>query len=190
MPRKRTIYRSAYALVIATMLFGFASANAANSPAALTIGTAAPAFKLQDQDGRWHTLDDYKGKWLVLYFYPKDQTPGCTTEACEFRDNIFAFRDINAVIVGISIDNVESHKKFEGKHSLPFTLLADPSKETAKAYGVLKKFVLIMEMAKRETFLVDPNGRIAKIYRDVDPKIHAQAVLGDIKAMTTKATSH
>jgi peroxiredoxin Q/BCP len=169
------------------MLIGFASINLAGVPgAALAIGTPAPAFKLQAQDGNWHSLDDYKGKWLVLYFYPKDQTPGCTTEACEFRDNVFAFRDANAVIVGISVDDIDSHKKFAGKHGLPFTLLADPSKETAKAYGVLKKFMLIMEIAKRETFLVDPTGHIAKIYRDVDPKGHSQAVLEDIKAMQTK----
>jgi peroxiredoxin Q/BCP len=175
------------AITFAAMLSWFATVNAATAPAApLTIGTPAPAFRLQDQNGQWHTLDEYKGKWLVLYFYPKDQTPGCTTQACEFRDNVFAFRDANAVIVGISVDDVESHKKFESKHSLPFTLLADPKKETTKAYGVLKKFMLTVELAKRETFLIDPNGRIAKIYRDVDPKGHSQAVLGDIKAMQKK----
>src|SRR5690349_7100755 len=75
------------------------------------LGAAAPNFKLQDQNGQWHTLEEYKGKWLVLYFYPKDQTPGCTAQACEFRDNVFAFRDVNAVIVGISVDDVASHKK-------------------------------------------------------------------------------
>jgi peroxiredoxin Q/BCP len=153
----------------------------------LTAGSTAPAFKLQDQNGQWHTLDEYKGKWVTLYFYPKDQTPGCTTEACEFRDNVFAFRDANAVIVGISVDDVQSHKKFESKHGLPFTLLADPTKETTKAYGVLKKFMGTMELAKRETFLIDPNGRIAKIYRDVDPKGHSEAVLADIKAMSKKS---
>jgi thioredoxin-dependent peroxiredoxin len=154
-----------------------------------TLGSMAPAFKLQDQNGEWHSLSEYNGKWLTLYFYPKDQTPGCTTEACEFRDNIFAFNDANAVIVGISIDTVESHKKFEAKHSLPFTLLADPSKETAKAYGVLKKFMGMMEMADRQTFLIDPSGRITKIYRDVDPKKHSAEVLADIKNLQKKSGS-
>jgi peroxiredoxin Q/BCP len=165
---------------IALTCIGLSPARA-DGPA---LGAAAPNFKLQDQNGKWRTLEDYKGKWLTLYFYPKDQTPGCTTQACEFRDNIFAFRDANAVIVGISVDDVASHKKFEEKNSLPFTLLADPTKQTAKTYGVLKRFMGMTELAKRETFLIDPSGHIAKIYRDVDPKGHAQAVLADIKAMT------
>jgi peroxiredoxin Q/BCP len=157
-----------------TMLSWFATAYAVDTPASMpTVGSLAPAFRLQDQNGQWHTLAEYKGKWLTLYF-------------CEFRDNVFAFRDANAVIVGISVDDVASHKKFEDKHGLPFTLLADPTKETTKAYGVLKKFMLTVELAKRETFLVDPNGRIAKIYRDVDPKGHSEAVLADIKAMQKK----
>src|ERR1044072_2375044 len=88
-------------------------------------GAAAPDFKLQDQNGKWHTLKDYRGKWVALYFYPKDQTPGCTTQACEFRDNIFAFRDAGAQILGISVDDVESHKAFSEKHGLPFPILAD-----------------------------------------------------------------
>ena len=175
-------YLSLIAMVSAIAGF-FGTASAADP----TLGSPAPAFKLQDQDGNWHTLSDYAGKWLTLYFYPKDQTPGCTTEACEFRDNIFAFKDLNAVIVGISIDTVESHKKFEGKHSLPFTLLADSTKETAKTYGVLKKFMGVMEMADRQTFLIDPSGRIAKIYRDVEPKKHSAEVLADIKSLQKKS---
>jgi len=158
-------------------------AFAARAQAPLAIGQPAPKFKLQDQNGQWRTLDEYRGKWLVLYFYPKDQTPGCTTEACEFRDNVFAFRDANAVIVGVSVDNVESHKQFESKYSLPFTLLADSNKEVTRAYGVLKRYMGLAELAKRETFLIDPEGKIAKIYRDVEPKGHSQAVLADIKAL-------
>ena len=161
-------------------------AHAADADTLLSVGSQAPTFKLQDQNGRWHTLGEYQGKWLTLYFYPKDQTPGCTTQACEFRDNVFAFRDANAVIVGISVDDVESHKKFEAKNSLPFTLLADPTKQTAKTYGVLKKFIGVTELAKRETFLIDPTGRIVKIYRDVDPKGHSAVVLADIRAMQKK----
>ncbi len=87
------------------------------------LGSAAPDFKLQDQAGKWHQLKDYRGKWVALYFYPKDKTPGCTTQACEFRDNVFAFRDANAVILGVSVDDVESHKEFSEKHGLPFPIL-------------------------------------------------------------------
>lgn len=155
----------------------------AETSATVAIGSPAPGFKLQDQNGQWRTLEEYKGKWLVLYFYPKDQTPGCTTEACEFRDNIFAFKEANAVIVGISVDDIESHKKFESKYSLPFTLLADTTKETTKTYGSLMS---LTRFAKRDTYLIDPNGRITKIYRSVDPKGHSEAVLADIKALSKK----
>lgn len=156
---------------------------AADSPA---IGSMAPNFKLQDQHGQWHSLDEYQGKWLALYFYPKDNTPGCTTQACEFRDNVFAFRDAGAVIVGISLDDMASHKKFAEEHGLPFTLLADPSKNTAKAYGVLTKMMGIVEVAQRDTFLIDPSGKIVKHYVRVDPKGHSQVVLADIKALQRK----
>ena len=157
--------------------------------AAPAVGEAAPAFRLQDQNNEWHTLEQYRGKWLVLYFYPKADTPGCTTEACEFRDNIFAFRDAGAVILGISVDDVESHKKFSQEHGLPFTILADPEKQTARDYGVLKKFMGTMELANRETFLIDPKGRIVKHYPSVDPKGHSQLVLNDLKSEQAKAAS-
>src|SRR5215207_9790511 len=139
--------RSLRYLLLPLLVAWLASASA--DGAAPAVGSAAPEFKLQDQNGKWHELKDYRGKWVALYFYPKDQTPGCTTQACEFRDNIFAFRDANAVIVGVSVDDVDSHKKFEAKNNLPFTLLADPTKQTAKTYGVLKKFIGVTELAKR-----------------------------------------
>ena len=154
-----------------------------NAPPA--VGAAAPAFHLQDQAGTWHTLSEYRGRWLVLYFYPKDNTPGCTTQACGFRDNIFAFEKLGAMIVGVSVDDVDSHKQFADEQSLPFTLLADTTKETAKAYGVLHSALGIMEIAARETFVIDPQGRIAKHYAPVDPKVHSQAVLADLKALQT-----
>lgn len=170
--------------VLALIFLSAASlVHAADSP---VVGSMAPAFKLQDQNGQWHTLDEYKGKWLALYFYPKDNTPGCTTQACEFRDNVFAFRDAGAVIVGISLDDIASHKKFAEEHGLPFTLLADPTKQTAKAYGVLTKMMGIMEVAQRDTFLIDPTGKIVKHYVRVDPKGHSQIVLADIKALQKK----
>jgi thioredoxin-dependent peroxiredoxin len=147
------------------------------------IGSPAPAFRLQDQAGAWHELRDYRGKWVVLYFYPKDNTPGCTTQACEFRDNIFAFNKLGAVILGISVDDVASHERFAAEHSLPFTLLADSTMQTAKAYGVLHNAFGVMEVASRETYIIDPLGRVAKRYPSVDPKGHSQVVLADLKAL-------
>jgi peroxiredoxin Q/BCP len=146
-------------------------------------GSPAPAFRLQDQSGAWHELNDYRGKWVVLYFYPKDDTPGCTTQACEFRDNIFAFNKLGSVILGISVDDVASHKQFAEEHGLPFSLLADSTKETAKSYGVLHSALGLMEIASRETFIIDPQGRIAKHYASVDPKGHSQMVLADLKQL-------
>lgn len=147
-----------------------------------SIGMAAPDFRLQDQSGKWHKLSDYRGKWVALYFYPKDQTPGCTTQACEFRDNVFAFRDANAQILGVSVDDVDSHQKFSEKHSLPFPILADSNKQVVKAYDVLS----FTGFAKRETFVIDPAGVIVKRYAVGDPKGHSQSVLNDIKALQQK----
>lgn len=144
-------------------------------------GSAAPAFKLQDQAGKWHTLDQYQGKWVVLYFYPKDFTGGCTTQACELRDNIFAFRKVDAVILGVSVDDVASHEKFAKEHSLPFDILADPNKEASAAYGVLTTYGTA-ELASRQTFLIGPDGKIVKHWAKVDPKGHSDMVLAEIKA--------
>jgi peroxiredoxin Q/BCP len=151
------------------------------------VGAAAPEFKLQDQTGKWHSLKDYRGKWVVMYFYPKDNTPGCTTQACEFRDNIFAYREIGAVILGVSVDDVASHKKFSDDHSLPFPILADSEKKTATAYGTLTKYLGITELARRDTFIIDPQGRVAKHYVKVDPKGHSELVFNDLKQLAAKA---
>jgi len=152
----------------------------ADAPA---IGKRAPELRLQDQNGKWHTLSDYRGKWVVLYFYPKDQTPGCTAQACEFRDDIFAYRQVGAVVLGVSVDDVESHKAFAEKYSLPFPLLADSNKEAAKRYGVLN----FTGFAKRETFLINPQGTIVKRYQVSNPEGHSREVLEDIKRLQ-KAT--
>jgi peroxiredoxin Q/BCP len=146
------------------------------------VGSDAPAFKLPDQNGEWHALEDYRGQWLALYFYPRDDTPGCTTEACNFRDNIYAFKAIGAAVVGISVDDVESHKEFSDKYKLPFTILADENSETAKSYGVLKDYKLV-KLASRQSFLIDPDGKIVKHYADVDPDKHTDEVLTDLKAL-------
>ena len=174
-----------HCLVVLALFLAAVSSAHAQSPA---IGTTAPDFKLQDQNGKWHELKNYRGKWVALYFYPKDQTPGCTTQACEFRDNIFAFKDANAQILGVSVDDVESHKKFAEKHGLPFPILADSTKATAKQYGVLKSYLGALELAKRDTFLIDPQGKIVKRYVDVDPKGHSQIVLKDIKDFQKKVS--
>ena len=164
-------------LLLLAILFS-ASACAGDPP---IVGTAAPAFKLQDQNAEWHSLADYRGQWLAIYFYPKDDTPGCTTEACNFRDNIYAFKAIGAAVVGISVDDVDSHKEFSDKYKLPFTLLADENGTVAKEYGVLRDYKLL-KLASRQSFLVNPEGVIAKHYDDVDPDEHTDAVLTDIKA--------
>jgi peroxiredoxin Q/BCP len=148
----------------------------------VTIGAPAPEFELPDQDGQLHSLEDYRDQWVVLYFYPKDETPGCTTQACEFRDNIFAFRKLNAQILGVSLDDVESHKKFSENHGLPFPLLADSDGKTADAYGVKTK-MMGWTVAKRQTFIVDPEGNIARHYEKVDPDEHAAIVLADLEAL-------
>jgi peroxiredoxin Q/BCP len=164
------------ALVIAYGLFNTARAE---QPA---VGDPAPPFRLQDQSGQWRTLDEYRGKWVALYFYPKADTPGCTKEACEFRDNVFAFEAIGATIVGVSLDNVRSQKDFADKYSLPFPLLADPTGGTAEAYGVLNN-LMGLKLAKRQSFLIGPDGRIAKHYDKVDPKTHSKEVLTDIRQL-------
>ena len=146
-----------------------------------SVGDPAPSFTLPDQYGEEHSLEDFRGKWLAVYFYPKNDTPGCTTEACNFRDNIYAFRAIGAEVVGISTDDVDSHKEFSDKYKLPFTILADDTGATAQKYGVLGGFGAI-KMAKRQSFLVNPDGVIVKHYDRVDPETHTQEVIADLEA--------
>jgi thioredoxin-dependent peroxiredoxin len=178
-PMTRFLPGAAFALSM--LLAG--TALAADPPA---VGSPAPAFKLQDQSGKWHSLSDYRGKWVVLYFYPKDNTPGCTTQACEFRDNIFAYRELGAVILGVSVDDVASHKSFSEQHNLPFPILADSDKTVTTAYGTLKEYVGIAKMARRDTFIIDPQGAIAKHYQDVKPAGHSEIVLADLKQLAAK----
>ena len=146
-------------------------------------GQPAPDFRLQDQTGKWVTLKEQRGKWVVLYFYPKDNTPGCTTQACEFRDEIFAYRRANAVILGVSVDDVASKKDFAKEHSLPFQVLADPDKRVTKGYGVLTSMLGLMEFARRDTFIIDPEGRIVRHWEKVDAKGHSQRVLAELKKL-------
>lgn len=149
-------------------------------------GQKAPGFTLPDQNGEMHSRKDQKGKWLLLYFYPKDDTPGCTVEACTIRDNYDAFRKAGIIVWGVSADPVKKHAKFAEKYELPFTLLSDEEKGMLKAYGVWakKKFMGREYMGiLRNSFLIDPNGKIAKIYEGVKPAEHAAEVLADVKAL-------
>lgn len=176
-------------VVSAALLFSFAAA--AGLAEQVRPGEPAPDFELVDQDGQLHSIEDYRGKWVALYFYPKDGTPGCTTEACEFRDNIFAFREANCQILGVSLDDVASHKAFAEEHGLPFPLLADTNGFAADAYGV-KAEMLGMKIARRQSFLIDPDGNIAKHYEKVNPSTHSAEILADLEQLgaVTGSTEH
>jgi len=150
-----------------------------SSLAALKVGDRAPNFNLRDQNNLTHDLNDYKGNWVVLYFYPKDGTPGCTTQACDFRDAVKRIIASKSVVFGVSLDSVESHKLFSDKNKLPFSLLSDETGEIAKLYDSLRN-LLVYKTAKRNTFIIDPKGLIAKIYLSVDPKTHSEMVLNDL----------
>ncbi len=146
----------------------------------------ATEFSLPDQNGKTHQLAGYKGKWVVLYFYPKDDTPGCTKEACSFRDNIHKFQEKGVVILGVSKDSVVSHKKFADKYRLNFTLLSDEDKKVIRAYKSwgLKKFMgRTFEGTLRNTYLIDPQGEIKKVYEKVNPLIHAGQILKDLQML-------
>jgi peroxiredoxin Q/BCP len=146
------------------------------------VGQAAPDFSLLDQDGRPHQLKDYAGKWLVLYFYPKDDTPGCTQEACAFRDDLHHLTALGAEVVGVSLDDSSSHAEFSKKYHLPFPLLADKSGDVAARYGALLNFGLF-KIAKRYTFLINPQGQIGKVYDKVETSRHSKEIIDDLKLL-------
>ncbi len=143
--------------------------------AAVEVGGQAPDFALPDQHGRPQRLTDYRGRWLVLYFYPKDDTPGCTTEACDFREGYLQFTEANAAVLGVSLDDAASHAAFAAKYGLPFPLLVDAGGKVARTYGVLRKLGPL-SFARRQTFIIDPQGRIARHFASVRPRGHAHAV--------------
>ena len=168
--------------IITASLIAFLLAVSSSSIAGLKVGDKAPNFALQDQNNITHTLSDYEGQWLVLYFYPKDDTPGCTTQACDFRDAVKRIIASKAVVFGLSLDSVTSHKLFAEKYNLPFSLLADETGEVSELYDSLRN-LLVYKVAKRNTFIVDPEGNIAKIYLSVDPKTHSEMVLNDLNSI-------
>jgi len=170
-----TLFCAALALAVSAL----ASARAAS------VGEAAPAFELPDQYGQTHRLDEFAGKWLVVFFYPRADTPGCTTEACNFRDNIYAIRAAGAEVVGISVDPVAEQRKFSDKYKLPFTILSDTAGSTCGDYGVLRKIGEV-EIANRESFLIDPDGIVVKHYESVHPETHTQEVIADLERLRSQ----
>ncbi len=155
----------------------------------LKSGDKAPEFSLPDAEGAIHTLEQYKGQWVLLYFYPKDDTSGCTTEACTLQDNLPKLDKLKLKVFGISIDSVASHKKFADKYKLKFTLLADEKKEIVEKYGVWAEKSMYGRKyfgTLRTSFLIDPAGKIAKIYEKVKPANHAEEILNDLKDFQQK----
>jgi len=152
--------------------FGVVRAKAGPPEVSVSEGQSAPDFTLPDQDGKPVTLSGERGKWVVLYFYPKDDTPGCTKEACSFRDNLLAIQQLDARVLGVSVDTVESHKKFAEKFKLNFPILADDKQKVTAKYGVLSSY-MGTHVARRSTVLIDPQGVVRKIFPSVKPEDHA-----------------
>ena len=173
-----------YTGVLLLAFFGYRSYVVAGR--ALQIGDDAPSFTLNDAQGQTHYLSDYAGKYLVLYFYPKDDTPGCTKEACHFRDDMAQLEKLGANVVGVSVDNSTSHADFAKKYNLPFPLLIDANGTVADSYQSLTN-LYIVKIAKRHTFLISPAGKIAKVYTSVDTSNHSQQIIDDLKLLQHKS---
>lgn len=151
-----------------------------------TIPYQAPNFVLSDANGASHSLADYKGKWVVLYFYPKDDTPGCTVEACSLRDARDTLAEMGAEIIGISRDEPSSHEKFKAKHSLNFTLLTDVEAKAINDYGAWGPKMFGKEGILRKTFIINPEGEVVKVYGRVTPMGHGDQVIAELKALQAK----
>lgn len=164
----------------AFLMLGFGLGMTLAQTPTLEIGKPAPDFSLKDQNEVNHTLSNFRGQWVLVYFYPKDDTPGCTAEACTFRDRYEDFRNSSIKVFGISMDDVKSHKKFTEKYNLPFSLLADTTGEVTKLYGVKQP---VVHMARRQSFLIDPEGNVKKIYEKVTPSDHPEEILNDLKTL-------
>ena len=169
-----------YTTILLIALLGFRSVSiAATTP---KIGDKAPNFNLPDAKGEMLSLASLQGNWVVLYFYPKDDTPGCTKEACSFRDDLHKLEKLGAKVVGVSVDNGNSHSEFAKKYKLPFPLLSDKDGLVASQYGALSNFVFI-KIAKRYTFLISPDGILQKTYLSVDTSRHSQQIIDDLTAI-------
>ena len=172
-------FAAAIALTVSVM-----TVRAADEPMP-SVGQMAPTFTLPSQDGDQVSLDSFRGKWVVLYFYPKDMTSGCTMEAHKFQDDLPKYQRDNAVILGVSVDSVASHKTFCTKDGLSFKLLSDEQKSTVSKYGSLGNY-MGMKIAKRNTFLIDPEGKIVKVWTGVDPSNHSAEVLAALADLEKK----
>jgi peroxiredoxin Q/BCP len=169
-------------IVVAVIAFLVPRLFSGASAAAPGAGSAAPDFTLPSQESASVSLKDYRGSWVVLYFYPKDQTPGCTREAHNFQVDQAKYAERHAVVLGVSVDSVESHKKFCAREGLNFKLLADRDGKVSGAYGSLTNLGVV-KFAKRNTFLIDPSGKVAKAYTSVDPVRHSEEVLAALDQM-------
>jgi thioredoxin-dependent peroxiredoxin len=171
-----------YSIILLIAFLGYRSVSMAATP---KVGEQAPDFNLPNAKDEMVSLASFKGSWVVLYFYPKDDTPGCTKEACTFRDDLHKLEKLGAKVVGVSVDDGKSHAEFAKKYSLPFPLLSDKDGGVAKQYGALSDF-LVMKMAKRYTFLIDDNGVLRKSYLSVDTSKHSQQIIDDLSALQGK----
>lgn len=151
-----------------------------------TVPYPAENFTLNNSNGSPVSLSDYAGKWVILYFYPKDDTPGCTVQACSLRDARDDLADLGAEVIGISADQVSSHEKFKSKHSLNFTLLSDPDKKVIESYGAWGKKMFGKEGILRKTFIINPDGRVVKVYGRATPLGHGEQVIDDLKQLQAK----
>ena len=168
--------------VIASIVTASAVSVKAYAANVIQPGTAAPNFTLPSQDNTPVSLTDYKGKWVVLYFYPKDKTQGCTIEAHNFQRDLEKYKALNAVVLGVSLDTADSHKSFCTQESLTFKLLADPEHKVVDAYGVTIMGMGPIKYAERDSFLISPDGKIVKAWKKVDPNTHSETVLAEIAA--------
>ncbi len=166
-------------VALALLLWRMSAYASRNLPKA---GGEAPDFALTDQNGKLRPLGEFRGKWLVLYFYPRDDTPGCAEQAARFRDAMRELEALGANVCGVSVDDSASHAAFARKYNLPFALLADSKGEIATRYGSLRNFG-VMKFAKRNTFLVDPQGKIARVYVGVNPALNTQHVTDDLRKL-------
>lgn len=169
-------------LVVFAALFVARAARAGELP---EIGKLAPDFSLPDQHGQLHRLKSYRGKWVVLYFYPKDDTPGCTQEACAFRDDLHQLTALGAQVLGVSLDDRASHAEFAQKYHLPFPLLVDSKAEVTSKYGALMDLHLL-KLARRYTFLIDPQGNLAKVYLSVETSRHSKEIIEELNKLVVK----
>jgi thioredoxin-dependent peroxiredoxin len=170
------------ALIFVSLVLSTLFAVAADQPQPPAVGQPAPAFSLPSQEGAQVSLDQFKGKWVVLYFYPKDFTTGCTIEAHNFQRDLEKYTQKNAVILGVSVDTVDSHKSFCTKETLNFKLLADPNHAVVEKYASVTEYNG-MTLAARNTFLIDPSGTIRKVYIKVNPQGHSEEVLADLQQL-------